>query len=234
MKLAIMQPYFMPYIGYWQLLQAVDKFVIYDNIQFSKKGWFHRNRILANNTDKIFTLPLKKDSDYLNVNERFLGGDYVKQNEKTLRIIKNSYSKTPYFKEVYPIIENIFRYEDSNLFNFTFNSIKEINKYLNINTDIIISSNVGIDHNGLNGQDKVLAIVKELNAKEYINTIGGVDLYEKQIFENNNVELHFLKSNTIEYQQLNNNFIPWLSIIDVMMFNNTDEINNYLNRIELT
>lgn len=230
MKLAIMQPYFMPYIGYWQLLNTVDKFVLYDNIQFTKKGWFHRNRILVNGVEKMFSLPLKKDSDFLNVNERILGDEYIKQNEKTLRIINNSYSKAPYFKIVFPLLEDIFHNDQNNLFDFVFNSIKVINKYLNIDTEIIRSSTIHIDHNNLKGENKVLAIAKELKANEYINAIGGIDLYSKDVFKENNIQLQFIKAQNIEYKQLKNEFISWLSIIDIMMFNNTDEINNYLNR----
>ena len=234
MKLAIMQPYFMPYIGYWQLFNAVDKFVLYDNIQFTKKGWFHRNRIIVNNTDKMFTLPLKKDSDYLSVRERFLANDYIKQNDKTLRVIKNSYSKAPYFKIVFPLLEDIFRNDQNNLFDFVFNSIKVINKYLDIDTEIIRSSIIPIDYNNLKGENKVLAIANELKANEYINAIGGIDLYSKDVFKENNIQLQFIKTQNIEYKQLKNEFIPWLSIIDIMMFNSIQEIKEFLKMYKLT
>lgn len=233
MKLAIMQPYFCPYIGYFQLMKLVDKFVIYDNIQYTKKGWFNRNRILENGIDKMFTIPLKKDSDYLDVKERFLADDYKTRNEKTLRIIKNSYSKALQFKNVFPLLEEIFRYNDKNLFNFIYHSVQLLNEYLSIDTEIIISSTISVDHVNLRGQDEVLAIVKKLNADEYINTIGGINLYDKRIFEKNNIQLQFIKTKSIEYKQLRNNFIPWLSIIDVMMFNSVDQINKMLDNYEL-
>jgi hypothetical protein len=81
MKLAVMQPYFLPYLGYWQLMNMADTFVVYDNIQFSKRGWFHRNRLLLNKKEEMFTIPLKKDSDFLNINERFISKEWEKGKE---------------------------------------------------------------------------------------------------------------------------------------------------------
>ena len=89
MKLAIMQPYFFPYIGYFQLIKSVDEFVIYDNIQYTKKGWINRNRILVNGTDYLISLPLKKDSDYLNVVDRQLAESWEKDRTKLLTLITN-------------------------------------------------------------------------------------------------------------------------------------------------
>ena len=178
MKLAIMQPYFLPYIGYFQLLNNVDSFVIYDNIQFTKKGWINRNRILLNGNDQLFSLPLKKNSDYLNVDQRFLAESFNTEALKILRKIENSYRKAPNFKEVYPLIKQIFTYKEENLFMFILNSIKEINNYLGINTEIIVSSGIDIDHS-LTSSDKVLAICENLKGTNYINPVGGKDLYNK-------------------------------------------------------
>src|SRR3954467_5142491 len=104
-KIAIMQPYFLPYIGYWQLIDAVDEFVVYDNIQFTKKGWFNRNRILEAGHDRPFTIPLKKASDYLDVNQRFLSDDSAAQITRVLNVVRANYQKAPYFAQAYPIIE---------------------------------------------------------------------------------------------------------------------------------
>lgn len=115
-KVAIMQPYFLPYIGYWQLINAVDEFVIYDNIEYTKRGWFNRNRILENDHDRLFTVPVKKDSDYLNVDERRIGDDATKENTRTLRIIQANYKKAPYYGEIYPLIEKCLLSSEINLF----------------------------------------------------------------------------------------------------------------------
>lgn len=225
MKIAIMQPYFLPYIGYWQLINSVDVFVVYDNIQYTKKGWFNRNRFLQNGQAKIFSLPLKKDNSYLDVIERFISDEYKR--EKLISVFKNAYCKAPFYKENFEIIEKIIRNNDQNLFNYTYNSIKELCNYLDIKTEIIVSSSININHD-LKGKNKVITICKELKADEYINSIGGVELYDKNEFFNNNIHLEFLKPQKIEYQQFNDVFVENLSIVDVLMFNDKKTIHKIL------
>ena len=227
MKIAIMQPYLFPYIGYFQLMNMVDEFIIYDNIQFTKKGWINRNRILVNGTDAYITLPLKKDSDYLNIKDRYLSDDWTIERKKILNRITESYRKAPQFNIVYPIIENILMYEEKKLFSFIFNSITKINEYLGIKTSVIISSSINIDHS-LKAEKKVIAICKAKNCNTYINPIGGVELYSKDEFKNNGLNLQFLKANNIQYQQFNNEFVPFLSMIDVMMFNTKEIVHEHI------
>jgi hypothetical protein len=232
MKLAVMQPYFFPYIGYFQLINSVDKFIIYDNIQYTKKGWINRNRILVDKKDQLITLPIKKDSDYLNIVERELSESWRKDKNKMLNIIKSSYNKAPYFQETFELISKCLNDSEINLFKFIYDSIILINDYLEIKTPIVISSTINIDHT-LKSQDKVLSLCKEQNTDIYINSIGGIELYDKEIFKKNNIELNFIKSNQIQYTQFNNEFVPWLSIIDVMMFNSREQIKEYLNNYTL-
>src|SRR5690606_18130129 len=122
MRLAIMQPYFCPYIGYFQLMNAVDKFVVYDNIQYTKKGWINRNRILMNGKDQLFSLPVKKDSDYLNINQRFLSDDFDGEKKKLLNKFKGAYNKAPYFKEIFPLLQEIINDDSNNLFDYIYHS----------------------------------------------------------------------------------------------------------------
>jgi len=138
MKLAIMQPYFLPYIGYWQLINAVDKFVIYDNIQYTKSGWIRRNRILLNGKDFMISLPVKKDSDFLDIKDRYLSDNFLNEKNKIKNQITAAYRKAPYFKLVMPIIERILDNEEKNLFLYLYNSILLVKEYLNINTELII------------------------------------------------------------------------------------------------
>lgn len=232
MTVAIMQPYLFPYIGYWQLINAVDTFVIYDNIQFSKKGWFHRNNILLNGKKTLFSIPLKKDSDSLDVIDRVISTEASKEINKIIRQIENAYKKAPYFKDVFPMIKDIFQNDEKNLFKYIYNSVVKICEYLEIDTKIIISSTVEIDHS-LKSQDKVIALNKALNATKYINPIGGTELYDFEEFQNENIELCFLESELPEYKQFNNEFIPYLSIIDIMMFNSKGEIKEMLKKYKL-
>ena len=232
MKLAIMQPYFFPYIGYFQLINAVDEFVIYDNIEFTKKGWINRNRILVNGKDAIISLPLKKDSDYLHVSERFLSDTWDVERKKMLNRIKEAYRKAPFFKEAFQLIEKCLMHNDTNLFIIIYNSLQLIINYLGINTKCIISSSLDIDHQ-LKSEKKVIAICKEIKATTYINPIGGLELYSKESFKKEKINLHFISTSIVEYNQFDNQFVPMLSIIDILMFNSKDEIKNLLNQYSL-
>lgn len=216
-----MQPYFFPYIGYYQLIGAVDVFVIYDNIKYTKKGWINRNRMLQNGKDVMFSLPLKSDSDSLNVCERELAADFKR--DKLLNQFKGAYHRAPYFSQTYPLIEEVVRYGNSNLFRFLHHSITRTCEHLGIPTEIRISSGIAIDHS-LKNQDKVLALCTALGADAYLNPIGGTELYSKESFCERGIDLKFIQSEPFEYPQFGDAFLPWLSIIDVMMFNSLDAI----------
>ncbi|OUR90536.1 hypothetical protein A9Q81_18790 [Gammaproteobacteria bacterium 42_54_T18] len=228
MKLAIMQPYFIPYIGYFQLINAVDQFIIYDDIQYTKKGWVNRNRVLVNHKDAYITLPLKKDSDYADIRDRCLAESWGLERDKILNRLMANYKKAPYFEETYPPIEGILLFDKVNLFEYLLHSLKVILGHLNIHTPIIISSDVNVDKT-LKSQEKVIAICRKMNASNYINPIGGTCLYNKNNFNQQNIELHFLKTQKIQYQQFENIFIPSLSIIDVLMFNSVDRVKSMIN-----
>jgi hypothetical protein len=231
-KLAIMQPYFLPYIGYFQLLNAVDNFIVYDKIQFSKKGWVQRNRLLLDGKDHLFSLPLKNDSDFFNIDQRYLADSYARERDRTLRIIKLAYNKAPCYSTAMPVIEECFYFDNKNLFQFVFYSIKKIKDYLEIPTNLIVSSDVTID-NGLSGQDRVIALCNAMKAKVYFNAVGGRELYNKEDFAKYGIDLFFIKTNEFSYPQFGNRFVANLSIIDLMMFNSVDNIKAMLNNYEL-
>lgn len=221
MRVGIMQPYFFPYIGYFQLIGVVDFFIVYDNIKYTKKGWINRNRILQNSKDVIFSLPLKSASDYFDVRERELVADFNR--EKLLNQFKEAYRRAPYFAVTFPLLEQILWYKDVNLFGFLYNSIDRICVHFGITTKIMISSDIAINHD-LKNQDKVLALCSAVGATNYVNAIGGMELYSKETFMEKGIALNFIKSKPFEYQQFGNAFVPWLSIIDVMMFNPLETI----------
>lgn len=227
-----MQPYFLPYIGYFQLINHVDKFVIYDEIQFTKKGWIHRNRMLMNNKDFMFSLSLKKDSNYLNIIDRQLSDNFKVDSLKLLSQIHNVYRKAEMFPQVFPLIEKILNYDDTNLFYFVKHSLEVVCDYLDIKTPLVVSSSLEYD-NTLKSQDKVIAICKAMSAYEYINPIGGTDLYDTKSFAAANIELSFIKPNDISYNQFQNEFIPFLSILDVIMFNSKEQIMSHISNFKL-
>lgn len=232
MKLGIMQPYFFPYLGYWQLINAVDKYVIYDDVNYIKGGWINRNRILSNGNPAYFKLSVIGASSNKLINEIEVNTN-EKIISKCLKTIKETYSKAPYFNDVYQLIETIILYGENNLALYLKNSLEIISHYLDINTEFILSSDINKD-NGLKGQDKVIHICKLLNANEYYNAIGGQKLYSFEEFKNNGLKLSFLKTELTEYSQAKSQvFIPGLSIIDVLMFNSKEECKKMLNSYEL-
>ena len=231
MRLAIMQPYFFPYIGYWQMMNFVDKYVVYDDVNFIKGGWINRNRIIVNGEIKYFNVNMIGASSFKLINEVEVNND-KRIVTKNLRIIEAAYKKAPYYNDVYPIIEEILNCEETNLVKYIVNSFRLINKYLGINTELIISSDLDKDCS-LKGQNKVVSICKLLNADNYCNAIGGIEFYSFEEFEKNGIELEFLHTNLTAYNQNREDFIPGLSIIDVMMWNSQEEIRKMLNNFEI-
>ena len=227
MKIAIMQPYFFPYIGYFQLLSLVDHFVVYDNIEFTKKGWIHRNRILVDGHDVYISLPLKSDSDFLDVRDRRLADIWMKERKTLLNRVANAYRRAPNFDVVYSLFEKCILVNETNLFGFLYHSLVLINDYLQITTPLTVSSTLSIDHE-LKAGKKVLAICKTMHATDYVNPIGGLRLYDKADFKKEGVDLYLLQSPGFVYRQFGHDFVPNLSILDVMMFNSIEEIRKYL------
>jgi hypothetical protein len=228
-----MQPYFLPYIGYWQLLNYVDIFIVYDNIQFTKKGWFHRNNFLMNGKKTLFTIPLKKDSDYLDVRDRYLADDSARNLNKILAQMEQSYRKAPFYSEIQPLLKRIINYDNKNLFQYIFNSIQEIVIYLGIETKLIKSSDIDMDHS-LSGEMRVLELCKKVEASTYINSMGGIELYNFQNFEDNKLKLLFMETKIEPYKQFTNDFVPYLSIIDSLMFNSKESVQEMLQSFKLS
>lgn len=231
MKLAIMQPYIFPYIGYFQLINSVDKFVILDDVNFINRGWINRNKILVNNSDYLFTIPLKEVSQNKKISDILISED-IKWQPKFLKTLLLAYKKAPYFEETFKKIENILQDNENNISTFIFNSLKKLNVYLGIETEIIETSRK-YKNSQLKGQDKIIDICLKEKANQYINPIGGTEIYSRHCFEEKNIKLKFLKTNNIFYKQNNNSFIPWLSIIDVMMFNSKENISKFLREFTL-
>jgi len=231
MKVGIMQPYFFPYIGYWQLINAVDKYVIYDDVNFIKGGWINRNRILMNGQAKMINLQMHNASPNKLINEVEVLGNPI-YNKKLLKTIESCYNKAPQYANAFPVIESIITQDKRDLAHYLECVIRQICKYLQIDTEIIVSSTIN-KNNDLRGQDKVIEICKVLGADEYFNAIGGQDLYSNEDFVAQGIKLSFLRTGAIRYKQFNNEFVPNLSIIDVMMFNSIEEIKKMLGEYEL-
>jgi hypothetical protein len=222
MKAAIMQPYFLPYLGYFQLIAAVDCFVIYDTIQYTKKGWINRNKMLRNGEAVPFTLPIQKASDYLDVRDRQLAESFDPANLRAQ--IAGAYRKAPEFARTFPMIEGLLHYRGANLFDVIHNALLRCCDHLGIETPIRVSSEVEGGAPVLRGVDRVIDICHRTGASTYVNPPGGRALYSGEQFRAHGLGLKFLQPNLPIYPQFGSNFVPSLSILDVMMFNTPQTI----------
>lgn len=227
MKLAIMQPYLFPYLGYFQLIRAVDAFVVYDDVNYIKGGWINRNYILANGDRQLITLPLQGASPNKRINQVEVGGPH-----KILQSLRHSYGKAPHFDTVYPMLEDILTQTEKNLARFLDYQLRRICDHLDLRPQWHISSALDKD-NGLRGQDKVIAICEELGATHYINVPGGMALYDQPSFAARGLRLSFIQPRAVSYRQFGKSFVPNLSIIDVMMFNDRAQCARLLEEYDL-
>ena len=230
MKLAIMQPYFLPYLGYFQLINSVDEFVLYDNVQFISQGWVNRNSILVNSSPCRFVLPLESTSHQANINERTLASkQWEREKGKLLKTIEQNYRKAKHFETVFPVVKSCLEFSRYNMAEFNRQALSKICKFCEIDTPLLSASELADVDVSKTGAAKVIAICQARGASHYINAFGGQDLYHNEYFQTYDLELSFLKPAKIVYKQFQNEFVPSLSIIDVMMFNSVEKIKEFLN-----
>ncbi|MFZ4619444.1 MAG: WbqC family protein [Bacteroidota bacterium] len=233
MKVAVMQPYFFPYLGYFQLIAAADRFVLYDDVNFIKRGWVNRNRVLIDGKEHLLTLPCRKLSQNKLINQIEVDLDAASR-AKMLKLFEHAYKKAPMFTEVFGLLTHTFEQSETNLAGFLHHSIRDICAYLGINTPIVLSSEVHSGSRGMEKAERLVQIAKSEGADEYINAAGGKELYRKEFFLERGVSLHFLETRFREYPQSAESFIPGLSIIDVMMHNPKDAVNALLAEYSLS
>lgn len=236
MTLAIMQPYFLPYIGYMQLMSAVDTFVLYDDVAFINRGWINRNRLLINGQEYLFTVPLRDASQNKRINEVHLADD-PKWRSKLLKTIEQGYRKAPQYSTVMPLTEKIVNFATDSIAELVYFSLAELNQYLGLTTRLVASSAI-YNNVELKAQERILDICRQTGALRYINPIGGVELYDKPTFAQAGIELNFIRARPVEYAQSNRSaelreFVPWLSILDVLMFNDVATTRAMLGEYEL-
>ena len=231
MKISIMQPYLFPYLGYWQMIASADKFVLFDDVNYIVRGWINRNNILMNGQAHLFTLPLNGASPNKLIRDLTLQNN-VKDRNKLLRSLECSYRKAPMFQTVFPIIAGIVSNGEENLVAYLLFQFREIYRYLGIEDNMLLSSEIPQDPT-LKAQNKIMGICKYLHADHYVNAIGGQSLYDRKYFEAEGIKLSFIKMNDISYRQYGGPFVPFLSIIDVLMFNTVEETRKLLNEYTL-
>lgn len=220
MKIAIMQPYLFPYIGYFQLIESVDRFVVYDTVNFINRGWINRNNVLVAGQQKLFTVPLAKKSQntlikHMQINDQ----DYPQWREKFVKTLTHAYAKSNNFAKVIELIQSILCREPNSLAELCVAGLQKCCEYLDISTEILIASELAVEHSGQEQKaDKLISICKHLGCSHYINSPGGIALYSKAYFSQRGIELDFIQPHIEAYPQLGTDtFISHLSIIDVLM-----------------
>lgn len=233
MKIAVMQPYLFPYIGYFQLMNRVDHFIFYDDVQFIHRGWINRNRILINNSAHLFTFSLKQEGAHLNISDQIFSPLFESEKKKFMKTLAYAYKKAPYFLETKDLIERILTVADNNVASFIMNSLISICRYLQVDHLTFSRSSDYEENNKLSGYERIIDLCHRAGGTHYINSIGGQHLYSKSVFADKGIQLNFLQTNPISYRQYNVEFVPALSIIDVLMFNSKEHVRGLLQECEL-
>ncbi len=228
MLVASNQPYLFPYIGYWQLMNLADSFVISDSMQYIKKGYINRNYILLNGERHRFTMEVMGVHGTSLINEVGVG----KNARKIESTIKHAYKNAPYFNDVFPIIHDLIHFQEKNLARYLGNSMQGIANYLGMKTKFVYLSDLQGDTE-LKAQNRTIDICKRMKADKYVNAIGGQSLYDKDSFKKEGMELSFLEVSDVKYKQFYNEFVPHLSIIDVLMFNSKVQTKQLLEQYTL-
>lgn len=225
MKLAVMQPYFLPYFGYFQLLASVDKFVVFDDVNYIQRGWINRNRLLLNGQAHVFTIPLTAASQNRRICDiEMTAGPW---RGKLLKTIRQAYFNAPYFKSIFAVCEKVIDLKTLSLHEYLVFSLHQMAKQLNISTLIESSSRI-YKNEELRGQQRILDICHREHADIYVNAAGGIDLYDPNVFGASNIQLAFLRPSEVTYRQFGKPFVPNLSILDVLMFNSPESVSGLL------
>jgi hypothetical protein len=233
MRTAVMQPYLFPYIGYFQLVKAVDTFIFFDDVNFITRGFIHRNSVATNGKNHLFTVPLSGASQNLQINQvEIHEGQYDKWWKKFQGTLKMNYAKAPFYNETTELVKDVFDEPPVLISSLADKSVRAISEYLGLAAGFGYSSDVDYNKEG-EAQDKVLEICREYKTDTYINPIGGADLYTSTKFEAQGIKLKLLKSEETPYKQKSDVFLPSLSIIDVLMYNSKAQVGHFLDKYEL-
>jgi len=232
MRVSIMQPYLFPYLGYFHLMEASDVIVLYDDVNYLKAGWVNRNRLLLHGEEFLFTVPVSKGSQNKRINEiRPVIDDRWRQ--KFENRLYHAYRKSPNFEAISQITKRTFAEEYQDITDMCLMSLKQVYEYLGIDFVWTKASSFAPETRGIGKADRLIQIVKKYEAQQYVNVTGGQELYSKKYFQEHGIDLYFVKSFFREYKQRGDRFVPGLSIIDLLMFNDKEQVKSYFKDFEL-
>jgi len=219
MKLANMQPYFFPYLGYYSLIQKTDQFILFDDVQFIRHGWIERNRILKPAEGwQYVSVPLEKFSLGTKINQVVISSKEDWRN-RIFRQLEHYKKRSPYYQKALEVISASFDISTDSIVELNKNILLETCKYIEIPLNIQIFSEMNLEIESVTHPGEwALNISKALNATKYINPTGGSEIFQKEQFDRAGIGIDFMGNNLTTYNQRRGNFEPGLSIIDVMMF----------------
>ena len=222
-SIGVMQPYFIPYLGYFQLIQKSDTFVIHDDAQYVKQSWINRNQLFIGQAVGYYTIPVSSHSHDSKINTLNLSNQHKKHVQSMFSRFENSYRTAPFFEEAKTIFAEVLEIESTNFVEYIVRGLSVVATALNLDFKPIMSSSLEIEPS-LRGQEKVIAIAKELKADSYINLPGGRSLYSPREFSNKDLQLFFIEPNLPDFDLGNKSRIPRMSIIDRIAYCGLDEI----------
>lgn len=244
MKIGVMQAYFIPYIGYFQLIDAVDTFIMYEYVTFRKRSWITKNRLLDKGRSQPFELnvPVSAKSSYKRIEEIEISeGNYSRK--KTLKQIELNYKKALFFNDVYPLVERLISIKETSIHRYNSLIVQGICEFLEIKTKIIFENSSSIEMEEQLSKKvideeeektrRIFEICKAYKADVYINPIGGIDLYKKEPFKKEDIDLFFVETEDFSYKQFKDDFVPYLSIIDVLMHNGKSKTQELIKKYNL-
>jgi len=236
MKLAIMQPYFFPYAGYFSLIKHTDKFILLDSVQFIRHGWIERNRILKQGDGWIYIkVPVIREGGRETLIRDIKIDNSQKWKQKILAQLQPYKKIAPYFDVVLDMLNDIFSSEYDNITELNKIALERVCDFLGIDHNIEVFSKMNLMIDKPQASDEwALNICKAYgNVEEYWNPPGGQDFFNRNKYKEAGINLKFQKSNLLPYPQNKPAFEPGLSIIDVIMFNSVSEIHEMLDNYEL-
>ena len=229
-----MQPYFIPYIGYFSMIKHSDLFIAFDLAQYKRRGWIHRNRILNVDGKPMYIIvPTKRAALETKIKDIFIDHD-EDWKQKILAQLQFYKKKAPYYKETIDFLSDSFSYQTERLSDWNVYLLKRICNYLRIEHNIKPLSELSLIFDEVRAPDEWgLYVTKQLGGHTYVNLPSGKAFYNRDKYENHQIHIQFIENNIKAYKQMNTEFQPSLSIIDVMMFNHVEEIHDMLDDYQL-
>lgn len=212
---ALMQPYLLPYLGYFHLMSAVDRFIIHDDVQYIKGGWINRNRFLRDGEPVIFTLPVRQGGHNRLISESHYADQLPEALSRILRQFDAAYRGSDHYRAVVTFLRGVAPLGERSVVTFNAFMLRVLAKTFGLRASFSLSSELGIDPRS-RGQDRVIEICRRVGADCYLNPLGGRDLYDREAFARAGLHLGFIESTFLQYPQASNSFVPALSIVDVL------------------